>query len=171
MQYMKMKYRGFEFNVNPKSLKISMNKKISRYDTVYAEELCAQGTNRLYTVSGNGCFVGEDSAKKAFELVRAYNKKGSDYLFLPNSVPIKACFSSLSISYSAGNDRVDYSFEFVQECKEKNEEHNPDYTVAADGENLFDIAHRTGMQIENLVEANDFGDVFAVKESDRVWLI
>ena len=115
--------------------------------------------------------MGEDSAKKAFELVRAYNKKGSDYLFLPNSVPIKACFSSLSISYCAGNDRVDYSFEFVQECKEKNEEHNPDYTVAADGENLFDIAHRTGMQIENLVEANDFGDVFAVKEGDRVWLI
>ena len=171
MQHMKMKYRGFEFNVNPKSLKISMNKKISRYDTVYAEEICAQGTNRLYTVSGNGCFVGEDSAKKAFELVRAYNKKGSDYLFLPNSVPIKACFSSLSISYCAGNDRVDYSFEFVQECKEKNEETNPDYTVAADGENLFDIAHRTGMQIENLVEANDFGDVFAVKEGDRVWLI
>ena len=34
VQYMKMKYKGFEFDVNPKDFKICMNKSSVKYDTV-----------------------------------------------------------------------------------------------------------------------------------------
>ncbi len=103
--------------------------------------------------------------------MRVYNKKGSDYLFLPNSVPVKAYFSSLDISYSSANDRVEYSFVFTQECNTKNELQTPEFIYALKDENLFDVSNRTGVEIETLVKCNDIGNVFAIKEGDRIWLI
>lgn len=171
VQYMKMKYKGFEFDVNPKNFKISMNKSIAKYDTVYSEQLCVENGKECASVSGNGCFIGKNAADKAFELVRVYNKKGSDYLFLPNSVPLKMRFTSLDISYSSGNDRVEYSFVFTQESNTKSETKTSRFTYALEEENLFDVANRTGVEVETLVKCNDFGSVFALKEGDRVWLI
>ncbi len=171
MQYMKMKYGGFEFNVNPKSFKASMNKNLTKYDTVFSEQMCVDNGRECTRVSGEGYFIGENAADKAFELVRVYNKKGSDYLFLPNSVPVKAYFSSLDISYSSANDRVEYSFVFTQECNTKNELQTPEFIYALKDENLFDVSNRTGVEIETLVKCNDIGNVFAIKEGDRIWLI
>lgn len=171
MQFMKMSFGGLEFSVNPKDFKISMNRNMAKYDTVYSNEVCKDNGKKCTVISGKGYFVGEDAANKAFDMVRVYNKKGSDYLFLPNSVPLKMYFSSLDISYSSGNDRVEYSFEFVQDENTKIESKVLDYTVALLNENLFDIASRTGTKIETLVKNNDIGDVFAVKEGDRIWLI
>ncbi|WP_297131032.1 hypothetical protein [uncultured Eubacterium sp.] len=171
MQFMKMSYKGFEFNINPKNFKISMSKSTAKYNTVYDGQICTEKGKGCAVVSGKGYFVGADAAGKAFELVRVFNKKGSDYLFLPNSVPIKMHFTSLDISYSSGNDRVEYSFEFTQECNTKSEEHTVGYTYALENENLFDIASRTGVQIESIVKCNDIGDIFAVKEGEKIWLI
>ena len=80
-------------------------------------------------------------------------------------------FTSLEINYSASNNRVEYSFEFTQDGFEKKEVYDFGYTVALEGENLFDVSSRTGVEIQRLVSLNDFGDLFAVKEGDRVWLI
>lgn len=171
VQYMKMKYKGFEFDVNPKDFKTCMNKSSVKYNTVYSEQICVENGRNCVSVSGKGCFVGENAANKAFEMVRVYNKKGSDYLFLPNSVPLKMHFTSLDISYSSGNDRVDYSFVFTQESNTKNETKTPRFTYALEEENLFDVANRTGVKIETLVKCNDIGSIFALKEGDRIWLI
>lgn len=171
MQYMKMKYKGFEFDVNPKDFKICMNKSSVKYDTVYSEQICVENGRDCVSVSGEGCFVGENAADKAFEMVRVYNKKGGDYLFLPNSVPLKMHFISLNISYSSGNDRVDYSFVFTQESNTKSEAKTPRFTYALEEENLFDVANRTGIEIESLVKCNDIGNIFALKEGDKIWLI
>ncbi len=171
MQFMKMNYKGFEFNINPKDFKISMSKGTAKYNTVYAEQICKENGRGCAVVSGKGYFTGRDSALKAFELVRVFNKKGSDYLFLPNSVPIKMLFTSLDVSYSSGNDRVEYSFEFTQECNTKSEEHTVGYTYVLENENLFDVASRTGVQIESIVKCNDIGDIFAVREGEKIWLI
>lgn len=171
MQFMKMSYKGFDFDINPKDIKISMNKGTTKYNTVYDEQICKENGRSCVVVLGKGYLTGGDSAVRAFELVRVFNKKGSDYLFLPNSVPIKMLFTSLDISYSSGKDRVEYSFEFTQECNTKSEEHSVGYTYALKNENLFDIASRTGVQIESIVKCNDIGDIFAVREGEKIWLI
>lgn len=171
MQFMKMSYKGFEFTINPKDFKISMGKSTAKYTTVYDGQISSENGKGCVVVSGKGFFVGGDSAGRAFELVRVFNKKGSDYLFLPNSVPIKMLFTSLDISYSSGNDRVEYSFEFTQECNTKSEEHTVGYTYALENENLFDIASRTGIQIESIVKCNDIGDIFAIREGEKIWLV
>ena len=36
-------------------------------------------------------------------------------------------------------------------------------------ENLFDVANRLGVGVELLVAKNDFEDVFAVNEGDKVY--
>ena len=49
-------------------------------------------------------------------------------------------------------------------------EENFGYTLAAENENLFDIAARTGVGIEKIIDFNSFEEPFSVREGDRVWL-
>lgn len=171
MQMMKMRYKDFEFLVNPKDVKLSMSRSISHNIIPHSVEYSQDLGRSSSVVSGKGYFVGEDAMTKAFNLIRVYNKKGSDYLFLPSSIPIKAYFSRLDVSYSSGENRVEYSFEFVEECVDKKDECDYGYTFAADKENLFDISNRTGIKVEKLVDLNNYGDLFTVREGDKVWLM
>lgn len=171
MEMIKMKYKDFEFDVNPTDIRLSMSKNISKHSLPYKAQSCEEMGKNAAVVSGKGYFLGEDAMNKAYALSRVYNKKGSDYLFTPYCVPIKVFFSSLDIIYSASNSRVEYTFEFTQDKPEKKDTYDFGYTIAKDGENLFDIANRTGLEIEKIASLNDFGDLFSVKEGDRVWLI
>ena len=40
MQFMKMSYKGFDFDINTKDIKIYMNKGTKKYNTVYDEQIC-----------------------------------------------------------------------------------------------------------------------------------
>ena len=171
MKMIKMKYRDFEFEVIPSEVSMKLTKNISKTDFANHGEKCEEINKKGALISGKGYFVGEDAMNKAYALIRVFNKKGSDFLFTPFCNPKKMLFTSLEIHYSASNSRVEYSFEFTQDGFEKNEVYDFGYTVALEGENLFDVSSRTGVEVQRLVSLNDFGDLFAVKEGDRVWLI
>lgn len=171
MKMIKMKYRDFEFEVNPSEVSMKLSKNISKRDLYNHGEKCEEINKRGAVISGKGYFVGENAMNRAYALVRVYNKKGSDFLFTPFCTPMKMYFTSLEVHYSASESRVEYSFEFVQDGFEKKESYDFGYTFALDGENLFDISNRTGVDVQRLASLNDFGDLFAVREGDRVWLI
>lgn len=171
MELMKMRYKTFEFEVNPKDISVSMSKNISKNSLPYSSQLCNEVGKNSTIISGKGYFVGADALEKVFSLVRVYNKKGSDFLFIPSSTPIKTYFSKLDINYSSGNNRVEYTFEFVEDSQNKSDTKDFGYTYAKNGENLFDVANRTGIAIESIVSLNDIGDVFTVREGDKIWLI
>lgn len=171
MEFMKMRYKSFVFEINPKDISVSMSKNISKNSLPYSSQLCNEVGKNATVISGKGYFTGEKALEKVFSLVRVYNQKGSDFLFVPSASPIKAYFSKLDVSYSSGNGRVEYSFEFVEDCQNKNDIRDFGYTYAESKENLFDVANRTGVAVESIVKLNDIGDVFAIREGDKIWLI
>jgi hypothetical protein len=59
---------------------------------------------------------------------------------------------------------------FVEDSKQKNPTFNFKFTYALAGENIFDIANRTNVSLKQIVESNDYEDLFAVKEGDKVML-
>lgn len=166
-----MKYKDFEFEVNPQDIRLAMKKNISKQSIPYKNEKCEEINSKASIVSGKGYFVGQDAMNKAYMLSRTFNKKGSDFLFTPFCAPMKMFFTSLDVKYSACDSRVEFTFEFTQDAPYKNAKYDFDFTVAKKDENLFDISDRTGVDVEKIASLNDFGDLFAVKEGDRVWLM
>lgn len=171
MDYMKMKYKGFEFDVNPKEFQLLASKNISKIDipnkTFVNNEINPKGL----TVKGKGSLIGENALEKAHLLLLLFNKSGSDFLFLPTGDVVKAYFADLNISYSGSLDKVDYSFEFVEDTKGKEAEYTFGYTIAKRQENMFDVSNRTGVSVETLAKVNQVESVFAIKEGDKIWLM
>lgn len=171
MGYIKMKYKGFELNVNPKTFKMIAQKDFAKTTIPNGYEINKELGKKALVVKGEGSFVGIDSMEKAHLLLELFNKKGSDFLFLPSGDVTKMNFTKLEIKYSSASEKVDYAFEFLEDIEGKDTEYTFGYTYAKRQENLFDIANRTGVEIEKLASINTLESIYAVSEGDKVWLM
>lgn len=170
MKLIKMSYKGLSFNVNPSSVEISLSKNISVKNIPFVSSNSQEINIKPSKISGKGKFIGEDSMEKAYQLERIFKSKGSSYLFVPNSEPIKVFFSSLSISFDSKDNSVNYSFEFVEDISSKKDEYPFGFTYIKKGENLYDISNRTGISVDKLIEINDCKDLFTFMVGDKIWL-
>lgn len=170
MQLIRMSYKDFTFMVNPNTLKLSHSKSVaSRLLPIGTSRNKEVNTNPII-ISGTGYFAGKNARKYIRNLSKIFNEKGSGYLFLPDSTPIRAIFKRLDICYTGASDRIEYSFEFVQEEVGKASVMDFGYTFALDGENLFDVANRTNTDIDRIFSLNEYSDLFSVNEGDKIWL-
>ncbi len=170
MKCIKMSYKGFEFPVNVSSIKACFSKNISTLPipkrSAKAQEICFNPT----VISGGGSFTGENANEKAHMLMTAFQSRGAAYLFSPLFSPMRMFFGDLQLSADSLGNRIDYTFTFVEEVNSKRRHYDFGYTFALPNENLYDVANRCGVKIEEIVEANGCRDLFSVSEGDKVWL-
>ena len=79
-------------------------------------------------------------------------------------------FSDLKLSADAQENRIEYSFTFIEEVNAKRRHFDFGYTFALPDENLYDVANRCGVKVERLAEANGYRDLFSLSEGDKIWL-
>lgn len=170
MQLIRMSFKDFTFMVNPESLKISHTKSVSSKLLPFGSSKNKEMNTNPVVISGVGYSIGENARKNIRFLTRVFNDKGSGYLYLPDSTPIKVIFSKLDVKYSGVEDKVEYEFEFLQESCGKAAVFDFGFTYALQGENLYDIANRTSKDVGELFCLNKYSDLFSVKEGDKVWL-
>lgn len=170
MNYIQMHYKGFTFPVNPAAVETSLSKRLGRRDVLFAGARIQETGEAPAVIRGRGCFIGEQASEQAQQLMKLFKEHGSAYLFAPEFYPLKAFFTELTFSTDAQNNRIDYTFTFTEDCVNKQSHFLFRYTYARAGENLFDIANRTGVATETLFAANDYEDLFSVSEGDKVWL-
>lgn len=170
MQLIRISYKDFTFMVNPNTLKLSHSKSVASRTIPFGASRNKEVNTNPIIISGTGYFAGNNARKYIRELSKIFNDKGSGYLFLPDSTPIKAIFSKLEITYTGASDKIEYSFEFLQEEVGKSTTFDFGYTFALGGENLFDIANRTNTEVGDLFSLNGYSDLFSVSEGDKVWL-
>ena len=164
-----MSYRNFEFPVNLKSVKADFSRQVEIVSTSkksVAKELC----KRPAVISGSGCFTGRNASERANMLMILFQSGGASYLFSPLFPPMRMFFTSLKISASSGEERIDYSLSFTQETNEKRSKKDFPFTLARKGENYFDVANRCEKPLEDLVDANTPRDLFSLNEGDKIWL-
>lgn len=170
MKSIKMTYRGFCFDVNPDSVKCGFSRAhttaLIAGRRAKVKELCELPSK----ISGGGKFFGENAREQMQTLFALYKKGGAAYLFSPVFPPVKVYFTRLDYGISAGGECINYAFEFIEAQNEKKGAFDFGYTVAEEGENLFDISNRTGVSVEKIVKQNAFETPFSVEEGDRVWL-
>lgn len=171
MDFMKMKYKGFDFNINPNTFKISAKKEICEKIMPYNNSSTQEIGEASARISGTGVFVGADAMDKAYQLMNLFNKKGSDYLFLPSGDLYKMFFANLDIKYSSSSDKVEYAFSFIEDKGDKKHEYEFGYTYVKENENLFDVSSRTGVKLEQLVEINELQSIYGIAQGEKLWLM
>ena len=170
MKMIKMSYKGCTLDVNPRTISAEMKKSVAVKPVPFFHGRVQEVCSLPMVISGEGSFIGKDAEAQAFSLMRLFKSKGSAYLFAPCFSPVRAYFTELKLFSNAEKGCVDYTFRFVEDCQNKNDKIDFGFTYALGGENLYDIANRTGVPVETLFQRNDYKDLFCVTEGDKVWL-
>lgn len=170
MESIQMQYKGCTFDVNPENIRLRLSKQVSRTVIPFKKVRTQELYQNPCVISGSGIFIGKEAQQQAFSLLYSYRSKGADYLFSPLLPPLKMVFTSLQLEADASGEGIRYSFEFTEEPSGKRLTRTNRYTRARKGENLFDVANRTGYPVEYLAERNCFRHLFALEEGDTVWL-
>lgn len=169
----KVKYKGFTFDVNVKDFNISMKRDVATRSTIDSPVVLNNITVKPTptVLSGKGYFVGDNALDEAYKLMKIYNEKGSDYVFSPYSVVLKAFFTKFAMSYSAEKRRVEYEFEFTEDLTGKESTYQFPYTFVREDENIFDLSDRVGIPVETIIERNNLFDLYNLRKDSRIWLM
>lgn len=170
MTLCKMKFREFEFPLNPAVIEVKYSKNISK-TPLFGSDSATEGVSRnAAVICGEGSFFGEGAFALAAELERLNKSEADGWLFLPDGGCFKAFFEELTVRSDAKKNEVFYTFKFVESCAHKKQELLLDFTTVRDGENLFDVAHRTRVPLERIMDLNSFKSPFDVSAGDKAVL-
>ncbi len=170
MKTIKMIYKGFEFPVNAQELETEFSKRTAALPILKRSARVREVCFNPAVISGRGILSGEKAQEQANELVRLFREEDGAYLFSPIFPPIKAFFTELKLKTAANREGIEFSFRFVEEYCAKKGGYSFGYTYAREGENLYDVANRCSVSVEELFSLNGYKDLFSVNEGDRIWL-
>lgn len=167
---MKMKYKDFEWRVNPFDVKVvsSTNLNIS---PVFGKKSVSENISINPTVvEGKGVFYGESGRESCSFLQHLLKLTESGWLFVSGAAPIKAFFIKFSFTNNSEKNFFSYEFKFVEDCSEKLEKRALSFVYAKGGENAFDIAHRCSVSVDDIMKNNDIETPFDISEGQKVTL-
>lgn len=167
---MMMKFNDFEFPVNPKSIELSSSANC-RKKSIYGKNSVVENVSvNPVIISGGGEMYGENAREECTCLLNMLRAKRSHWLFAPNMTPVKAFLTEFAYKQNSVKNSCFYSFKFVEDCNDKSMSLNLPYTVAGEGENAFDIAHRCDVSVNDIMACNDFKTPFDINAGDKVVL-
>ncbi len=167
---MKLKYKEFEFPVNPDSIEISSSSNCSSKPVFGGNSNVENVSVNPIIVSGNGEFFGESAREYCACLQNLLKRKESGWLFVPSSPPVKAYFTEFKFSRNTKRNSISYFFVFTEECSDRKSERLFKYTYAEKDENAFELANRCNVSVNDIMRLNDFKSPFELTEGDRVVL-
>lgn len=165
---MKLKFRNFEFPVNPSDIEISSSSNcVSR--AVLGKNSNVQNLSvNPVTVTGSGAFYGDNGGEYCAMLQNMLKDKSSGWLLIPSAPPVKAFFTKFTFNKNCKKNCVQYSFAFTEDCTQRAAEKAFTCTVAKEGENAFDIAYRYSVTVDDIMRLNDIRTPFDIAEGSRV---
>ena len=167
---MKMKFKDFEFPSNPAVIKTKLSANVREAPLFDSDSAVYNVSRNAAVISGQGSLWGEERFNASSLLKRLQQSSGAGWLFLPDGSCYNAFFTALTLEEDAKKGCVSYSFSFTENCFHTKEEHDFGFTLAREGENMFDIAHRCGVPIETLMRLNDIKTPFDLAQGDKVVL-
>lgn len=170
MHLMKMKYKNFEFPLNPSVIKVKHSRNIAENSIIDSDSAVYNISKNASVISGEGCFFGDKAFQYASELENLSKSSSPGWLFTPNGDCFNAYLKELTIKSDAKRNDVFYTFTFVENCNHKKNERDIEFVFAKEGENLFDIADRCNIPIETILDINDFKNPFDISAGDKVVL-
>ncbi|MBQ7740589.1 MAG: DNA circularization N-terminal domain-containing protein [Eubacterium sp.] len=165
-----MSFRGVDFVASPYETGIKMSKSITNTKIPFSKEKTEELCENSRVITGRGRFVGENASAKANELCAVFKTKGSAFLFTPAFSPIKVFFTELCLNIDTDNSCVNYSFTFVEDPNSQKRYEDFNYTRVRKNENIYDVANRCNLSVDELVRLNRVRNIFSLEEGEKLWL-
>ncbi len=165
-----IRFKDYEFEHNPETLRITSQKNIARQSVIGAKTIVSETGDNSRVISGEGKIYGENCIYKYIKLFRLKEQSGSGILSLPDTKPFYAFFSSLEFSADPTPELISYKFVFKEDTSKRGKTLVADrfYSVR-NGEDLWDISYMFDVPIETLVELNPgLGSVNDIEENTAV---
>lgn len=154
MKLCAMRFLGYTWHHNPKSLEISSGKKVIDISIPYSDDVVKYFGEKPLKITGVGELYGDDCLVQYQNLKKIYDKGECGILCLPCMHPIYACFEKLQLNATPKKDVLTYSFSFSQVEKNPENGYRPSKVVAKMSQTLWDISSEYDVDIEKLVELN-----------------
>ncbi len=169
MKLCAMRYKGYTWHHNPKSLEISSEKKVLSVEIPYCADVVKNFGEKELIISGVGELYGEDCFEQYSKLRKLYEESDTEVLCLPNIPPMYAYFKKLNIEADDKENVLTYSFTFVRENKKSERKHYTNtYTVKGE-KSLWEISAKTDTDIDELIKLNpQLMFVDELKDNDEV---
>ncbi|MCR4924734.1 MAG: LysM domain-containing protein [Clostridiales bacterium] len=165
-----MRFKGFEFEINPSNISVKSNTFTKELPIPMNAHIIQELGFKPRYISGNGIFTGENCNEKFADLQAIFNEGGKGDLFISGYEPMVAIMTSLEFSGKSGKDGICYCFEFI-EYPENPKEQNGRIHIVSEGETLFDIANLYNTSVDTLLSLNPHLPApFELVEKDRVIL-
>ncbi len=149
-----IRFKGYSWEHNPETLKITKSHRYSESDVAGGSTVLSGFGTRRRTVSGTGQLKGEDCIYQYTRLLKLQAGLDSGVLCLPDMKPFYAFFKSLELTCEPTPELITYSFEFVEDCSKNNSEKEKYYHMVVGSETLWDISFMYSVGIDELVALN-----------------
>ncbi len=164
-----MRFDGFTWHHNPKSLTVKCKDRVVKYGVPHFREIVESFYDEMITVSGVGELYGEDCVEQYEKLFEVYKNGKEGVLCLPLLMPFYACFEKLEIEASTTPSLLTYSFTFTQvRPRESVKVTEPFITLSKDC-TLFEVANEYDVDYKKLVEKNT--DIMFINELKKGMVI
>lgn len=164
-------FGDFVWEINPTKLKVRYERVGAERELPYYGAVLDARERRLRRVDGEGVFAGPRYWEKFSGLEDVFLGGEERLLTLPGLRPFRAVFTDLEEGYSGGEEALSYRFSFV-EARVSQGRVLPEFIrTEREGENLWDIAFRYGLELSHLAEKNGhLFDLGWLEKGERVWL-
>ncbi len=154
MKTSKIRYKGYEWEHNPESLRIVYSDNINELKLFDGKSIPRKLSSKCRIVKGRGGFIGYDCLEQFNELLKLQTEPESGVLTLPETKPFYAYFKKLELICEPVSDTVFYSFEFIEDSVRNTVIEEEYYHTVLEDETLWDISYRYGADINSLIELN-----------------
>ncbi|MDP4119456.1 MAG: LysM domain-containing protein [Bacillota bacterium] len=155
MNLASMRFCGYTWRYNPKTIKISDGKNLAEINLPNGISVLQDFGQKDRVITGEGELFGDDAFIQYNILRKLYEEKRTGILSIPNTNPFVAVFSGLSVIGVPAPNLVQYSFTFREDMKTSFQEESEKIVhIATDGETLFTIANKYETTVEKLLQLN-----------------
>lgn len=169
MKTVKIKYKDYEFPSNPSSIEISSKRRLGITPVFSKKSVTESICVSPAVITAKGTLYCDNAVGECERINELLKQNGSGMLRCPGVYPMKAFMSDFVYKIESDTNAVKYSITFTQDCDNSHsDEVLFSYTIAKDGENAFDIAHRCLVTVDDIMKLNEFRSPFDIKEGERV---
>ncbi|MBE6824878.1 MAG: hypothetical protein E7513_05975 [Ruminococcaceae bacterium] len=154
MKLVPMRFMGYMWHHNPKTLEIKSGKRVVSLSVPYSFDVFQNFGENPVKVTGTGELYSNDCLEQFERLNEIYQKGECGVLCLPGLSPMYACFDTLTLIARPTPDVLTYSFSFTQ-VKSRPKFSGFTHLVDASGYNsLWEISRKHSVDIATLVMLN-----------------
>ena len=165
-----MRFKDFVWPINPSEISFSAPNNIREMQLLYGGCILQNLGRRPKKITGKGSFTGERAFADFEKLRKLSEEETSGILLISGMAPLAAMFLSLKMLSSSAQNTIGYEFTFLEDIGEREAVSDEEkYVTLSQGQNLWHLSAREGVDIERLMELNPhISSPFEVFTGERV---